>query len=634
MKIVSKLQAGGLNNYLPIMTDYLITPEAAGGPAVAGKSSRSKGESSDGDKSKSKYIDKIFGMLEAEGLPSDVDAYTREVSKLFKKYDSVYGSIQSGEGALSSMSEDELVSTALQLNAKLQRIKNEKDKFTLAKAHIVDEKAQDQPAITGDGRLIVIGEDGKPTQVSAEEAYENYGKYKILSNSEVAAMRYGKEDYAFNSNMTDIMEQTVGIGTITKYLSEQIANISEDTTKVNSYINSSNPGVGEGIKLLIQNGPEGIYKLSQENTSAGEKVRVALTYLQRNMPSNYVNTIKGVNASYGYNPNDAVINLLGGLLTTMPTKSKSTDVSFQKEISGPSGSSGDSEGIKETNQGVLIQNDIATPDMRQAITINPHDSVEFVSIGNKYSSILDNDGSALITPSLEYLKSGSQIASILDGVSMYFGDSKIQPEDLSQIYINGTEGAIKINLPSKRSESGGIIPDFDLLNKISKVQKEINDLGITDENTVKQKYKSVGLTDSQYLYYIKKDESQKPSVGFSPFLVMQGYSVDTGDNNVADESSFKLKIDNWDSRHTRIAEHIRASSVKERTGGGKNGEIDAINTAWANDDIYVAPIFMHVSKDNVTSRTAAGTVYVPKDSPTSLMQNNTKKELNNTNIMK
>ena len=160
MKIVSKLQAGGLNNYLPIMTDYLITPEAAGGPAVAGKSSRSSGESSDGDKSKSKYIDKIFGMLEAEGLPSDVDAYTREVSKLFKKYDSVYGSIQSGEGALSSMSEDELISTALQLNAKLQRIKNEKDKFTLAKAHIVDEKAQDQPAITGDGRLIVIGEDG------------------------------------------------------------------------------------------------------------------------------------------------------------------------------------------------------------------------------------------------------------------------------------------------------------------------------------------------------------------------------------------------------------------------------------------------------------------------------------------
>ena len=115
---------------------------------------------------------------------------------------------------------------------------------------------------------------------------------------------------------------------------------------------------------------------------------------------------------------------------------------------------------------------------------------------------------------------------------------------------------------------------------------------------------------------------------------MQGYSVDTGDNNVTDESSFKLKIDNWDSRHTRIAEHIRASSIKERTGGGKNGEIDAINTAWANDDIYVAPIFMHVSKDNVTSRAAAGTVYVPKDSPTSLMQNNTKKELNNTNIMK
>ena len=113
MRIVSKLQDGGLNRFLPIMSDYMITPSAAGGPAVTG-STKKTSSTSDDDKSKSKYIDKIFNMLSAEGLPSDVDAYTREVSKLFKKYDSIYGDIENNEGTLSGMSEDELVSTALQ----------------------------------------------------------------------------------------------------------------------------------------------------------------------------------------------------------------------------------------------------------------------------------------------------------------------------------------------------------------------------------------------------------------------------------------------------------------------------------------------------------------------------------------
>ena len=273
MKIKSniiKLNGGGF--FTPTFIDYkpLVPP---GGGVAQQKQEQPKEEKKD-DKAQEIILDLIKS---AKGLPSDVDKFVKTAMfGLQERQNYISSSIKNGNNLDNTSIEDAIRFYAKNTSAK-NKIETDKANFDNAMEHLQTKGALNQAAITGEGYMIVMDKQGQIHQLSPNNVLANKDKIgKILTNSDIAQLRYENPNFAYNSSMIDIMGKAVGIQEIQTFLQTQVKSVVNDSNVKETYVSKSDQNVKEGLKVLLGDGPEGVYKVGTKNTEIEQKKAIAL----------------------------------------------------------------------------------------------------------------------------------------------------------------------------------------------------------------------------------------------------------------------------------------------------------------------------------------------------------------------
>lgn len=245
MKIKSniiKLNGGGF--FTPTFIDYKPLVPPGGGVA------QQKQEVTKEEKQDNKAQEIILDLIKsAKGLPSDVDKFVKTAMYGLRERQSyISSSIENGGGLNNASIEDAVRFYAKNASVR-NKIETDKANFDKAMAHLESKGALNQAAITGEGYMIAMDKQGQIRQLSPANIIANKDKIgKILTNSDIAQLRYENPNFAYNSSMIDIMGKAVGIQEIQTFLQTQVKSVVNDSNVKETYVSKSDQNVKEGLK--------------------------------------------------------------------------------------------------------------------------------------------------------------------------------------------------------------------------------------------------------------------------------------------------------------------------------------------------------------------------------------------------
>jgi hypothetical protein len=211
MKVV-EYQSGGI-----IYTPFITSRSASQPIPTTGAQTTGTKKTSEGADAIQKEIIKV---LEENGLQNDVNKFLAEAN-----------SFLSSSKNLSKMSlfggnEDEYTMSHLIGILQLANgVKRNKGQYDNAVARLKSEKAEHETAITSGGDLYVIDENQKMQTISASDYYENMGKYRPLTNSQVLYLREQDPNLSYREDILNDIEGAISMKTVSDQLLDEISKI-------------------------------------------------------------------------------------------------------------------------------------------------------------------------------------------------------------------------------------------------------------------------------------------------------------------------------------------------------------------------------------------------------------------------
>lgn len=111
------------------------------------------------------------------------------------------------------------------------------------------------------------------TKISASEYHNDPSKYQLLTNSDLLNYRENYKPFD-NSSLADL-QNAVGMKSITDYVRSVIKDFGKGS--IEGYATKDKDSILNGFHFLMENGPDGFYKIKSENQL--RDVNRALTYL-------------------------------------------------------------------------------------------------------------------------------------------------------------------------------------------------------------------------------------------------------------------------------------------------------------------------------------------------------------------
>ena len=457
MKLTYKLQQGG---GMPAFVSYTNVPQ----PQVAAPYSSTSSSQGEPDGSVGLLDKNMVKFLYENGIPSDVEAFV-ETSGIFS--DSIYKNPFSNNATVQ-------YKTILKM---LPRIKAENERFKNAMTQ-ADKNG-------GLGEIAV-------TDLNSEQ---------ILTNSELANYRANSINAAFNTDLTSIIGNAVGIPKITEYIQSVVNKLGTTSMSREGYVGQQSGKILKGMEYLAALQPsredlsgmsvDGLYKMSSMDKSQQAQANQALGYLLTSLPKNMRTVLQAKAAMYlGDNSAEGVKKLLMSLTQSALSGEHTLKLDLQEKM--------DASGKAKTS-GSGRDNNITDPAKAFLLGLGEVKNHK-INNGNSYSLNLPGNSAPLVDTSGKTIGSAtledaarSTFSGVLDFKNATMGGQLLNSSQRSRVAIDGSN-VVAVDLPvdTQALQSGVLKPDIDSLKRLELAENEIREGDIKDEaqkNEIYAKYK-------------------------------------------------------------------------------------------------------------------------------------------------
>lgn len=532
MYLKRKYQVGGV-----VYTPYL--PAQAGTAQGTTSTSASSSTSSTPEKISGTMKKEVIDILKENGIPSDVDQFLQYANNFLDKSKNL-----SSYSLFGGNDDDYDMSDLIKVQSLANKVKFNKALYDKANENLTKQYAWSEVALTDKGQMYVYDtEKGEVTKIDPSTYHENSDKYQALTNSDV--LSYREQSQPFDNSSLNDLQNAVGMKSITDYLREIIKAFGKDT--IEGYATKDKDAILSGFHFLMENGPDGFYKVKSEEQL--RDVNRALTYLYNSLPENMKQLLRAKTAAEGGDPNGKDrFELLVQALSEHTSRDYSA--TFDKpateydplQSGKKGGSSGGSEQLTQNNYLQQLGNMRLTS---TKATIVPKASQIFdtgAMVVNAYTAgaPVDKQLDVLGPMSIKDFRIAANGAKAGDLNSITFGNRILNPDEYDKVMYDGSSELNVVELPYKRDPATGkIMPDFDKLKSFNEIQNVIRNNPNISTSEYQQLLKSKGISP---------DEIDNNTMTLRDTMAFMTVSAYASKDTVSIPGSMKSYLEHLDNR--------------------------------------------------------------------------------------
>lgn len=596
---IPKLQQGGFTPPFVSWQPIPSTPVAPEDSDITASTTSSSSSSDEGMLSK-----EMVKLLMENGLPSDVAVFTQSLNQLYN--DPVYRMTgQLNTGALSSQ--------YLGMLSNLNKIKFNKEQYDNSIERLTSNGGLYDIAMSSTGGMIVQNlESGQLQQVSPEEYYKNYGQYKTVTNGDLAQLRATNPNLAFDNNIFSTLNNGIGQKEIQDYLDDVLTNLGSSTVSSDGYISRKGQQLIDGISQ-ISNNPEvkraliqahttedGVYKISQSETSNVQQAEAALNYIYATLPQNMKNYILAKAASNGLDPSKGYKAILTSIIDSKINNTSSFKVDYDSTLSKNTGLSSDSSGKTTTmNEGHMLLEGLTSQKNLGNININTGGIIKLETPGIRLNTLKKLNQKDVWGSDVMSLVLNDSILASGDKDNMYFGTQKVTEANLSRMIYNAEGGISAGYIPINDDGS----PNLTALKNIEEAEKKIEEDNIIDELGQRRIYDDYNVGE---FYDLRKNPKSLVLNGKAKIFFMVNASAANGNGTEFDNQFIgKVNDDEYDSLTNLMNEKIN-----DAWGGSKRNIDITDDWLWFNNNVYKGTLYV-AAPDEYTAQFILGNINIP-----------------------
>lgn len=552
MKLKTYQQGGGLI-YTPFIPEQYTNASAK----------TSKSSSSDED-SKLDPLDKeLLSLMKDQNLlPSDINQIFARLIAFQRKSQSLS---DLGDGSYRSIMPGMLQIMQMVSNARYNKAKSDDAIRIMSNQNTGADVALDKY-----GRMYVQNENGEIKHIAPSE-YDS-DKYRPISNSELLYLR--ENSLPFDTDILSDISKTVGLTEISKEISRIINDFGK--TKSEQYYDRDVVDVFTAL-----NSPDGIYKLTEEKTSAD--LRKAWNVIYKQLPTKMQHVLNARAALTDSDPANFIHEIV--LSNLDYTQSIDYDATQSKAagLNTGDGSDGEKLNTHDTYPERIATGGVSIPYWEVIQTNN--NGHKMYAYAQKMGPILKS-GQGIGTVNLDRVLQDFDAAGIIDWEHVTFGDQKLDTIDFPKVVYDGGSQIYRVWLPTK--EDGTV--DFTAQQQMSDLQNWIDENGVINDSIIEERVKEIPNA---------KWNKDKKIIEFDlskckPFLVVRGI-VSSDKVRFDPKSPYIQKMDKGekDSRKDWLTMYNNAIATGISTEGKKKYDYGEA----AGRHLYEGSIFMPITNE-------------------------------------
>lgn len=463
--------------------------------------------------------------MSGKAITIDAEVFGKKYNEALRQYESMPDHLK--RTAQGRMIRSQLKGDWAELN-KMERskaifdkvVEDKKDamsEFAVYQGHVVAEDVS-----TGDIVNMTLSE-------YVESIQGGEGKFKALTNSEVANLRETDERFAGNDRVIPILKNAISIDKVTENVRKALTNLGS-ISKGTADASYQEKQVEEGAKIILNNTytKSSSGEFFQSNEAALKSAGNAMWSMLDNASKDLLR-VKAIHEGYKADQIEgAAMGLALGLM-----KQAYVEKSTIKESELPGGTAkkagavgGGSPGEENYFAQMARFNGRREPFGLITGKLDSGRNAKADAVSYNFSILEDEKGDAVTQATLADPRMGG-IRSIADFSQVTFGDQRVSFENLQGIVYEGGDMRVML-LPFKVNNDQSISPDFDNAQNYVDAQKEIEAIGkyATKQDRI-DAYTSHGFQESEL-----DPEGNPTAEVLRPFIVTEGLT----NNGVVHES--------------------------------------------------------------------------------------------------
>lgn len=595
--MILKLQQGG--NALPPLVSYqpvTVTGGATAGASVAAPSNNQ--ETTDlTDEAILKALEKL------KGLRSDTLVLTQKLQNFY--IDQQYSPFPNTSN---------IALRYIQTLGEINNINSNKELFDKVFDTAVNNGSIDEFAISDRGQLYCMNNKGDFKLLTLEQLKEN-SEYQPLTNSDLLYYRSQFEEMAGENEILKIVQNGVGMETVTKQIQSIIANLGSSVEQQTGYFKTKTGNLIQGINdyanaiMDSQGDPynktiHDLYSSKQLTKTQAEQAQQAMVYIWQSLPENAKTLLKLKSDG----TNEGAIKMIQSLISSKLNTTSVFSVKLEQtpEDATKSSKDGKKNGF-QMDPVSLLQNGYG---QQQTITIQTKEGGNRgIQVPTIRMPIVKKTGESIGTSATLDDVTTSGFAGYLDFENAHMGGTKIPTVGFKNIAINGTAlytGYLPVDM-QELYNSGRVKPDINLLERYKEAQEEIKRENITDKQEINKVYQDHKLP-------IMFDGNGDVLMNYRKFGMINATAID---------NAFEQNAEFDDYLRETLDKNVIENALSIINKGEKN--IDFESKGWFNsigignyNHVYVGTIFIPVNEDHFTA--TAGFGNYPTDQEASMIE--------------
>ena len=536
----------------------------------------------------------IIDILKENGIPSDVDAFLNAANSFLGKSTSL-----SSMSLFGGTNDDYSMSDLITIQKMANDVKWNKSQYDTAIKNLDAENAWGEVAIDSRGYMYVYDADGNISTINPNEFDPE--KYMALTNEQLLGMRERSSKFAMNGNLLNNMSGTVGMKTVQDYLVELVEKLG--TTTVQGYASKKENQIVNGIKELMEAGPDGFYKITDK--SQASDINVALQYLHMQLTPQMKKTLDATIAANGGDVQKDKYKFLGMILTQNIDVEQKADFDSSATKSAGIGTEGKESYTEQTlAERYASGNGFGAPEWYPIMSSNQNVPM-YVSAQN-LGAVLQKDGKLPMgDANVEtVLNEAHGIGAVVDRRSITFGDVAISWDDASKLMYEGDGNMYRVYMPAKKDSNGIMRPDFELQQKIDIINGQL-------EGMTPGQIKSA-IADIPGVVY-NENTGMVEAKNTEVFLTFGAIASDDTMGSGLKSSHYLHQLTDQEDRQKK--DKYNEAIKYRQSATGKNGRAETGNSRtnwWWGYKFYEGNVFIHMN-DSMLAASIYNDQLVPRD---------------------
>lgn len=512
MKITPKFQQGGTSPYIQFFSVYQpIDRQKKAASSSEGKSKK------DSDDSKSKLTEKDFYTMlkDLDGLPNEMEAIAKELSTMMR-YESL-------TGIDSSTLSSQYISNLYQV----KHAKFNKEQYNDAYNRSKENNSLNDIAINLNGTVIVQDQNGAMSTITPQQYVANRDQYTPVTNSNLLWLRAHNPHFVNNNQVFEIVENGIGLETVQKMVDERFKKLGSAESSQDMYISKEAAKGSELLNDLLQQGPDGYYKVQEKGTLPQlqqQQINAALHYIYTMLPDNAKTRIRLETAN---GTEQEALDVIQQFIWGQQDYKHETNLQYlnKKDTEGSDSKSGNMSDLLKENGNAALRWVTGLGHMESYI-MNPGSSNSTYVYGNVGTLTDENGHPVKQLSSLSEATSG-EWAGVFNTGSISIGGELVPAAGMEAIVLKNNS-VMSVDYPCEARQDGKIVPAIsqDIQDRKKQADSELKEMGIDVYNPADKQshYQEINDVYQKNGLGIAYDSNGNPAGNWHRFAVLNAYA--------------------------------------------------------------------------------------------------------------